>query len=273
MIKDYKVTGKLIPGAVYIRYEKGLLATVAFEINEPLNVQVFEALKARLKQEENLKLMAEGFEVKELGQGKSIQEKIVMFNSSYKFHRGVPYKPKEVEKANLKNVPVTRELLETFFKSPLANYTLDNYIKRINITRDFLKNGMNNHLASAFPDEWDEEFSRTLDGPRLSAYYKHLVESGWKKDETGVWRKILLASLITFFLVGCGCEDTPYYESLKASEVKAYNEYKRAVAEYMKRKGDEPDFDTVFYDFELATANLALVRKHIEELKKNSKCL
>jgi hypothetical protein len=189
MIRDYKITGKLIPGAIYLRYEKEQLVAVGFELNAPLNAQIFEAFKQRLNSTENVLRLSESFDVKELTNGKSVQDKIVMFCSSYKHYRGVPYKAKELEKANIKTVPVTRELLDTFFKSPLANYTLDNYIRRINITRDFLKNGMNNHLANAFPDEWDEEFSRSLDGPRLSAYYKHLVESGWKKDETGVWKK------------------------------------------------------------------------------------
>lgn len=84
--------------------------------------------------------------------------------------------------------------------------------------------------------------------------------------------KILIA-LVILVVIGCACEDTPYYESLKANEAKAYAEYKKAQSLYMQRLGDEPDFDTVFYDFELAKANLALVRKHLEELKKNSKCL
>lgn len=189
MIKDYKITGKLIPGAIYIRYEKGALTNVLLELNSTINPQIFEAFKARLKSDDNVRLLLENFEVKELGNGRSIQDKLVMFCGAYKHYRGVPYKAKETEKANLKNVPVTRELLDVFFKSPLANYTLDNYIKRINITRDWHKNGMNNHLLEAFPDEWNEEFSRTLDGQRLSEYYKHLNDIGWRKNERGEWKR------------------------------------------------------------------------------------
>ncbi len=189
MIKDYKITGKTIAGAIYIRYEKGTLTNVLFELNAPMNPQIFEGFKTRLKDTDNMRDLVGNFEVRELGIGRSIQDKLVMFNGAYKHYRGVPYKAKDVEKANLKNVPVTRELLDVFFKSPLANYTLDNYIKRINITRDWHRNGMNNHLLDAFPEEWNEEYSRTLSGPRLSEYYSHLHGLGWAKDERGNWKR------------------------------------------------------------------------------------
>ncbi len=190
MIKDYKVTGKTIPGAIYLRYEKEQLTNVLLELTAPINEQIWVAFKTRLNSSDNLRMLQETFEVKELSNGRSVQDKLVMFCSAYKHYRNVPYKAKEVEKANLKNVPVTRGLLDTFFKSPLANYTLDNYIKRINITRDWNLNGMNNHLANAFPDEWNEEFSRTLDGARLSEYYQHLIALGWQKDERGIWKNL-----------------------------------------------------------------------------------
>ena len=190
MIKDYKITGKLIPGAIYIRYEHGELTHVLLELTAKMNPQIFEAFKARLKSDDNVRHLLENFDVKELGNGRSVQDKLVMFCGAYKHYRNVPYKAKETEKANLKNVPVTRELLDVFFKSPLANYTLDNYIKRINITRDWHKNGMNNHLLEAFPSEWNEEFSRTLEGQRLSEYYQHLHALGWKKDDRGNWKMV-----------------------------------------------------------------------------------
>jgi hypothetical protein len=199
MIRDYKVTGKLIPGAVYLRYEHGALTAMMLEFNGQINEQIWQSFKTRMGYSENMKLLSETFDVRELNSAKSLQDKIVLFCSSYKHYRNVPYKPKELEKANLKNVPVTRELLDTFFKSPLANYTLDNYIRRINITRDWNKNGMNNHLADAFPDEWNEDYSRTLDGERLSKYYTHLIALGWKKDDRGIWKRIAAILLFALF--------------------------------------------------------------------------
>jgi hypothetical protein len=188
MNKDYKITAKTIPGAIYLRYEKGELSAVLFELNAALNDQVYTAFKQRLMQGENLKMLSECFEVKELNNGRSVQDKIVMFCSAFKFHRGIPYKPKEVEKANLKNVPVTRELLETWFKSPLANYTLDNYIKRINITRDWARNGQGNHLIKQLPDDYDPTFEASLSGERLTQYWAHLRTNGYTKTDRG-WVK------------------------------------------------------------------------------------
>jgi hypothetical protein len=185
MIKDYKVTAKIIPGAIYLRYDKGELTTIGFELTAPMNEQVFSAFKQKIQQQDNLKLIAESFEVKELNNARSVQDKIILFASAYKHYRGIPYKAKELEKANVKNVPITRVLLDTFFKSPLANYTLDNYIKRINITRDWAQNGMNNHLISALPDDYDPTFESTLKAERLTEYWAHLRQKGWKKTERG----------------------------------------------------------------------------------------
>jgi hypothetical protein len=213
MINDYKIKSKVIPGAIYLRYEHGALTAVGIELNDQMNDQVWEAFKSRLKRSENLTPMKEGFVVTELNTAKSVQDKIVLFCSYYKHYREVPYKAKELEKANLKNVPVTRELLDTFFKSPLANYTLDNYIKRINITRDWNKNGMNNHLANAMPDEYNAEYERTLDGPKLSEYRKHLIELGWVKDQRGFWHKAASLVLILLFMTACVSRDPRYRQT------------------------------------------------------------
>ena len=210
MIKDYKITGKLIPGAIYLRYENGNLTAMLFEFTEPINPQIFESFKGCLNYTDNLQRMHQSFDVRELHAGRSVQDKIVMFCGAYKHYRGVPYKPKELEKANLKTTPVTRELLDTFFKSALANYSLDNYIKRINITRDWAHNGMNNHLANVFPDEWNEEYSRTLDATGISKYYLHLNALGWKRDERGNWKQHLITALITLLLLtGCAYRPKP----------------------------------------------------------------
>jgi hypothetical protein len=185
MTKDYKITSKVIPGAIYLRYEDGALAAVALELTGKLDENVWSHLKQQLQLQENLKRLAEMFQVKPLDTGRSVQDKIIMFCGAYKHYRGVPYYPKELEKANLKNVAVSPQLLDTFFKSPLANYTLDNYIKRINITRDWSRNGMNNHLLTAFPDDYDPTFESTLSGERIAAYWAHLRDKGWRKTDRG----------------------------------------------------------------------------------------
>lgn len=238
MIKDYKITGPLVPGAIYVRYEKGQLTNILFELTDTLNPQIYESFKARLKAFDSMTEMHQTFDVRELHQGRSVQDKIVMFCGAFKHYRGVPYKPKELEKANLKTTPVTRQLLDVFFSSPLANYTLDNYIKRINITRDWAVNGMNNHLADAFPDEWNEEYSRSLDGDRLSKYYQHLRSLGWNKVND-VWTKAVMVLLI--LLCACAAPKPtlrPRYESESNKKLNEWldAEYPRKVVPTGEKK-------------------------------------
>lgn len=191
MIHDYKITSRMMDGAIYLRYEKECLTAIAMELNKPLEAHVWRSFLDRLPlQKDWINRQLSGvFEVKELSSGRSVQDKVVLFCGAYKHYRGVPYKPTTLEKANLKNVMVSRELLDTFFKSPLSNFSMKNYIDRINITRDWQKNGMNQHLLSAMPDEYSAEYESKLDGPGLSEYRAHLISLGWKKDERGTWKK------------------------------------------------------------------------------------
>ena len=190
MTKDYKITSRLMDGAIYLRYEKNELTTIALELTKSIDGEVWTAFTSKLPyQSAWLSNLSGTFEVKELKAGRSVQDKVIMFCSAHKHFRGVPYKPTTLEKANMKGVLVTRELLDTFFKSPLANFSMKNYIDRINITRDWQKNGMNKHLLNAFPNEYNREFELSLDPARLSDYWQHLRDHGWKKDERGYWRK------------------------------------------------------------------------------------
>jgi hypothetical protein len=191
MVNDYKITSRSIDGAIYLRYEKDDLTAVALELNAPLREDTWRSFCEKLPLQRTWlhNKLSGHFEIKELTTAKSVQDKVVMFCSAYKHFRGVPYKPTTLEKANLKNVMVNRELLTTFFKSPLANFNMKNYIDRINITRDWQKNGMNQHLFNAFPDEYDAKFEATLEAQRLGDYWAHLRDKGWKKDERGIWKK------------------------------------------------------------------------------------
>ena len=188
-VSDYKFTSRNIDGAVYARYQNGDLTAIALEINKPIEFNIWEMLVRKIAIKEKMLFVGKDFiEVRKLDNARSVQDKIVLFCSAYKHHRGIPYKATTLEKANLKNVPVDSKLLETFFKSPLANFNLKNYIDRINITRDWSRNGMNQHLQFAFPDDYDPTFEKELEGERLTKYWQHLREKGWTKDERG-WRK------------------------------------------------------------------------------------
>ncbi len=114
---------------------------------------------------------------------RTAREKVIMFCTAYKHYRGVHYVAKDRESANIKHVPVSRELLDIFFQSPLHHFTIDNYISRINITRDWAKNGLpdKNRGGSAHPNYWDEAYYKSLTGEALTSYMQHLVKLGFVK--------------------------------------------------------------------------------------------
>jgi hypothetical protein len=189
-IKVYKLTSRLVSGAIYLRYENCLLTGLEFILNNPLTDDQYQWFKNNLPQydTEIARLKAGTMEVKEL-KPKSIQEKIILFCQYYMHYRGVSYKAKTLEKANLKDVPVSPELLKVFFESPLSNFTLKNYIDRINITKDFAKNGQK---GKRFPNVYDKDFEKTLSNSELPEYWQHLIKNGWVRVKTNsgmIWKE------------------------------------------------------------------------------------
>lgn len=179
-----------VPGVLYLRYHKGQLTNI--ELPEDMDPSRFDGIMSTVPQfEEDVVsgacthvLMVDGqFDIRyEEIKGRTIREKVIWFCTAYKHHRGTHYTAKDNEKANLKHVPVSKELLDTFFASPLQHYTIDNYISRINITRDWAANGIPSRDRYRFPDHWDPELEKRLTGKDLQDYHQHLTKSGWIKD-------------------------------------------------------------------------------------------
>lgn len=118
---------------------------------------------------------------------RTAKDKIKMFCAAYRDFRGVTYQPTQKEAANVVHVPVSAELLRTFFECPLLDFTIFNYVKRINITKDFLKNGR--ELSKRLPNHFDKEFYKNADGPTLVAYRQHLKNLGWVYDSPrNIWK-------------------------------------------------------------------------------------
>ena len=119
------------------------------------------------------------------------KDKIIWFCLAFKHYRKTNYLAKEHEKANIKNVPVSRDLLDVFFKSPINNFTIDNYISRINITKDHSINGLPSEQR--FPNHYDSKFERTLSGQETMKYHQHLKAKDWVKQEVPgqgvVWKE------------------------------------------------------------------------------------
>lgn len=179
----YRMNSPSFSGYVYLKYADRHLDQVQFV---PFTSrEVFDAILEEIPQndpdiEEQVMITTQGVKIKiSRLKSRTAKEKIVHFCHAYKVHRGTHYQPKEHEKSNIKAVPVNKELLDVFFASPIYNFTIDNYISRINITRDWVTNGMPS--GNKMPDYYDPQYERSLSGDQLQVYHQHLVSKGWEK--------------------------------------------------------------------------------------------
>ena len=184
-INVYKLKSNKFSGAIYLTFDGSLLTCIDFHLNSPLTDRQFYWLRERLpKYRIEIQKLIEGTGMTcEEVNAHSVQDKIIMFCKYYKHYRGFNYKPQTLEKANVKNVQVTKEYLEAFFQSDLSDFTLNNYIKRFNITRDFVHNGKPD---KRFPNQPDPDFEKKLSGKELSDYWAHLRKKGYV-NKNGQW--------------------------------------------------------------------------------------
>lgn len=123
---------------------------------------------------------------KVLEEARTQQDKIILFGMAFKHYRKTAYNGADKEKANIKNVPVNKKLLATFFESPgVYIFTVENYIQRINITKDYAVNGFPDQRAPKFPLGWDREFWRSLDDKSRMSYEQHLHQNGFERRRSG----------------------------------------------------------------------------------------
>ncbi|MEO1253404.1 MAG: hypothetical protein AAFY41_00780 [Bacteroidota bacterium] len=166
----YRVNSKAWDGFIYLRYVEGKLIDIT--LVQEMSPQAYDAILSQLPQyeqdileqdqlmaltiSENIKCAVVDKVSYQKINARSAKDKIVLFCGAFKTYRGVPYHPSQHEKANIKNVPVNKELLEAFFTSHVHNFTIDNYISRISIIRDHAKNGApkwNDHKKVTSSDE------------------------------------------------------------------------------------------------------------------------
>lgn len=185
----YKITLHSIKGQAYALYEKGMLS---YFINELDNDQAVRALFPTIALSEVAFKSLTGIKIQEL-KPKSSSDKIALFIFTWKQHKGTTYRPTKEEKANITNVTVTQELLNTYFKAtqyPLAGLkSISDYIRHYNEVRDLARNGTPTKKET-FPDVYDRDFEKMIgDNPeKLTRYRAHLRALGWQYVDGG-WKK------------------------------------------------------------------------------------
>lgn len=189
----YRVNSKAFEGFIYLKYTNGKLS--AIDIPNPMKREVFRALLQYIEQEEteikpNSQIIGTSIICQKMN-ARTAKDKLIMFAMSFRHYRGFNYQASEIERANIKNVPVTKELLDCFFTDPLGKFTITNYIYRINITRDQLVNGKRTAGSYRFPSHYDRDVEAKLSGQELQAYYKHLKANGWVRIRHAVTQQMI----------------------------------------------------------------------------------
>lgn len=179
----------------YVAYRNHALFMVQLPEKNDMQISWHPRFLAAIPQLERDVKKLEGFQAsvsqfvkittKCLSEAKTQADKIVAFSMAYKHYRGVAYSARDTEKSNVKNVPVNRKLLATFFETPgLTNFTIDNYVHRINITKDYAVNGFPDDRGPKMPDVWDREYWRQCDDNTRMAYERSLAGKGYKRKIT-----------------------------------------------------------------------------------------
>ncbi len=183
----YKMASPKIPGgAIYLSYRAGGLHAIDIADAKPTPAQLRYLLNVLPVIEAELPTVDLGTMTVTPIPERAAKDKIKWFCAAFREYRGVSYKPTQNEASNIRTVPVNQELLTVFFETPLLmDFTIRNYIQRINITRDVLKNGRD--PKERFPNHYDKELYHKLAPEKLIAYKKHLVAQGWRYDKARGW--------------------------------------------------------------------------------------
>ncbi len=187
----YKLTSPLVTGgAIYLAYRGGKLS--GFDAADAVltEAQLTYLLRHLPVVETELATVDLGSMRVQLIPAKTAKDKVILFCQTFKTRRGVSYVATQMETSNIRTVPVTTDLLAVFFDSPLSDFTIGNYIRRINITKDRLKNGADG--GQRMPAYYDARYEATLTGNDLMAYHRHLLERGWRKEHGPagtVWKR------------------------------------------------------------------------------------
>src|SRR5262245_19114497 len=137
----YKISIHGVTGAAYAMFENGVLS---YFINEMERTSSMLKIMPHVSMTELQFKAHTGISIKEL-KPKSLSDKVALFCPMYNDLKGQPYRAMKEEKANLTHVTVTKELLNTYFKTtdfPLSpTKSMADYVRHYNAIRHIAANG------------------------------------------------------------------------------------------------------------------------------------
>jgi hypothetical protein len=186
----YKLTIQGLAGAAYFSYKDGALLEVLLSFKELPSI--WSDFRQCIPADERYVLaqhVPKQYHI-EILKPRTVSDKLAAFCMTFRRYRNSAYSTKKQERTNIADVMMSDKLLEAYFSCndyPLTYAkSISDYIRHYNFIRDIATNGK--PAKSRFPDVYDREFEKTLEGETLSAYWQHLNKLGWRKIE-GLWRK------------------------------------------------------------------------------------
>jgi hypothetical protein len=117
-------------------------------------------------------------------------KKMAMFCRVYKERRGISYTPIKKDVKSLEEVPVTLELLKTYFDASewwCKVKNVGNYVANINNINELHIKGKE-VSKMVYPTQWEPEFAAKCTTKQLQEYWKVLGENGYVYKQ-GRWFK------------------------------------------------------------------------------------
>lgn len=188
MKTTYKLTSDKLDGHLLVSYENGILKAFQIEVKTKLSLKqlgvflsTLNYYEARVRDFETI-----GLQVM-LEAGDRTNNKIAVFCRLYERYVGVKYKVSRADAGKMKHIKVDEAMLVHYFQSTnflfAGKWSISNLVKYYNeLLADIARQG-----KPQYPNGWDAGFAAKLQGPELSAYWKHLRQLGLKpvKDRQG----------------------------------------------------------------------------------------
>lgn len=201
-VNTYKMTAVSgsVSGHILVTYKQRFLYAVEFNIEVQFTAVQFEWIMKSLPQiesyflefyEKNARWKLDNLDSREL----SSSEKIAMFCRMYSIYKGgQKYIVSAADSGKIKLISLTNGILEFYFRSPhwliKDRHSIAHLVRYWNEVQA-LQKGLEIKLTKDFPDYWDPEFSKKLEGNELIKYRKHLRSLGWTATKNRITGDII----------------------------------------------------------------------------------